>query len=68
MIGSLFYFFVCRKMERLKMEIDRALNSVMEEVNEYTKKQLYDYLKKNFPILESFNGANRQFLVEVLKG
>lgn len=41
---------------------------IMEEVNEYTKKQLYDYLKKNFPILDSFNGANKQFLVEVLKG
>ena len=41
---------------------------IMEEVNEYTKKQLYDYLKKNFPILESFNGVNRQLLVEILKG
>lgn len=41
---------------------------IMDEVKEYTKEQLYDYLKKNFTILESFNGANRQFLVEVLKG
>ena len=40
---------------------------IMEEVKECTKEQLYDFLKKNVTILESFNGANRQFLVEVLK-
>ena len=38
------------------------------EVQSYTKKQLYDYLNESFPVLSSFNGANRQLLVEVLKG
>ena len=36
------------------------------EVQSYTKKQLYDYLNENFSVLDSFNGANRQLLVEVL--
>ena len=40
---------------------------IMEEVQNYTKKQLYDYLNESFPVLSSFNGANRQLLVEVLK-
>ena len=38
------------------------------EVQSYTKKQLYDYLNESFSVLDSFNGANRQLLVEVLKG
>ena len=41
---------------------------IKEEVQSYTKKQLYDYLNESFPVLDSFNGANRQLLVEVLKG
>ena len=41
---------------------------IKEEVQSYTKKELYDYLNESFPVLESFNGANRQLLVEVLKG
>ena len=40
---------------------------IKEEVQSYTKKQLYDYLNESFPVLSSFNGANRQLLVEVLK-
>ena len=41
---------------------------IKEEVESYTKKQLYDYLNESFPVLDSFNGANKQLLVEVLKG
>ena len=41
---------------------------IKEEVQSYTKKELYDYLNESFPVLESFNGANRQLLVEMLKG
>ena len=41
---------------------------IKEEIQSYIKKQLYDYLNESFPVLDSFNGANRQLLVEVLKG
>ena len=41
---------------------------IKEEVQSYTKKQLYDYLNECFPVLDSFNGANRQLLVEIVKG
>ena len=39
-----------------------------EDIKDYTKKQTYEYLKENFPVLDGFNGANRQLLVEILKG
>ena len=42
--------------------------NITEEVKDYTKKQLYDYLNENFPVLDRFNDANRQLLVEILKG
>ena len=41
---------------------------VKEDIKDYTKKQTYEYLKENFPILDGFNSANKQLLVEVLKG
>ena len=41
---------------------------IKEDIKDYTKKQTYEYLKENFPILDCFNSANKQLLVEVLKG
>ena len=41
---------------------------IKEDIKDYTKKQTYEYLKENFPILDGFNSANKQLLVEILKG
>ena len=41
---------------------------IKEDIKDYTKKQTYEYLKENFSILDGFNSANKQLLVEILKG
>ena len=51
------------------VHISKLIRSyIKEDIKDYTKKQTYEYIKENFPVLDSFNGANRQLLVEVLKG
>ena len=51
------------------VHISKLIRSyIKEDIKDYTKKQTYEYIKENFPVLDSFNGANRQLLVEILKG
>ena len=40
---------------------------IKEDIKDYTKKQTYEYLKEHFTVVDGFNGANRQLLVEILK-
>ena len=41
---------------------------IKEDIKDYTKKQTYEYIKEHFAVVDGFNGANRQLLVEILKG
>lgn len=43
------------------------LPHIKDEAKEYSKQELYNYLKTNFPILSSISYGNRQMLTDMLK-
>lgn len=40
---------------------------IKDEAKDYSKQELYNYLKVNFPILASLSQGNRQMLTDIVK-